>query len=359
MTVLATDAPAAVSVTADAWVATGLGDPTEVLQRQSVEVPAPGPGEVRVKVAAFCVNLNDTDVVRGRYAILPLAPPFTPGMESIGVVESAGQGAEHLVGQRIMGIPVLAHGGFAQYALVDAATTQVLPSWLSDADAAAVHYPYHLGWFALVDRARIQPGETLLVHAAAGGNGSAAVQLGKALGATVIATAGGPEKVEFARSLGADVVIDYLDGGFADAVNAATFGHGVDVAYDTVGGTVTTETFRCMGIHGRHLLVGYSQDIANDGAPVVTAPAVYGNFSLYGVCLVYVNDPLGLRQTLGFNWPARSEGQHAHAKLLTMLRSGAIRTVVTEEISFDDLPAAMERQENRQTMGRVVVHVPQ
>lgn len=346
-------------ISADSWVATDLGDPTKVLQRQRIEVREPGPGEVRIKVAAFCVNLNDTDVVRGRYAMLPLPPPFTPGMESVGVVESAGLGAEHLVGQRVMGIPVLAHGGFAQYAIVDAATTQIVPPWMSDANAAAMHYPFHLSWFALVDRARLQPGETLLVHAAAGGIGSAALQLGKALGATVIATAGGPEKVEFARSLGADVVIDYREGGFADAVNEATFGHGVDVAFDTVSGSVTTETFKCMGIHGRHLLVGYSEDIGNDGAPVPTQPAVYGNFSLCGVCLVYVNDPLGLRATLGFNWPARSEGQQAHRKLLSLLRSGQIRTVITDEISFDDLPAAMERQENRMTMGRVVVHVPQ
>lgn len=345
------------AVKAEAWVATALGDPTAVLERQIVEVRPPGQGEVRVKVSAFCVNLNDADVVRGRYAMMPLEPPFTPGMESVGVVESAGPGAEHLVGQRVMGIPALAHGGFAQYAVLDAATTQLVPSWMSDTDAAAMHYPFHLGWFSLVERARLQRGETLLVHAAAGGIGSAAVQLGKALGATVIATAGGPEKCDFVRSLGADVVVDYRDGGFADAVVEATFGYGVDVAFDTVGGSVTQETFRCMALHGRHLLAGYSQDIANDGALLSPQAAVYGNFSLVGVCLVYVNDPLATRALLGFNWPARSDGQVAHRKLLELLRAGTIRTVVTQEIGFDELPAAMERQERRETTGRVVVHV--
>lgn len=345
------------SVKAQAWVATALGDPTVVLEQQIVEVRPPGPGEVRVRVAAFCVNLNDTDVVRGRYAMMPLTPPFVPGMESVGLVESAGPGAEHLVGQRIIGIPALAQGGFAEYAIVDAATTQLVPSWMTDAEAAAMHYPFHLGWFALVERARLQPGETLLVHAAAGGVGSAVVQLGKALGATVIATAGGPEKVEFVRGLGADRVVDYRDGGFADAVVDATFGHGVDVAFDTVGGSVTTETFRCMGLHGRHLLAGYSQDIANDGAAISPHAAVYGNFSLCGVCLVYVNDPVGTRALFGFNWPARSEGQRAHKKILELMRAGTVRPTITQEIGFDELPAAMERQERRETMGRVVVRV--
>jgi NADPH2:quinone reductase len=341
----------------DAWVATALGDPTKVLARQEIEVRPPGPGEVRVEVSAFCVNLNDTDIVRGRWSVVALEPPFTPGMEAMGIVESAGQGAEHLVGRRIVGIPVGAHGGFAEYAVVDAASAMLVPSWLSDAEGAALHYPFHLGWFSLVERARLQAGEILLVHAGAGGVGSAVVQLGKALGATVIATAGGPEKVAFCRDLGADVVIDYRAGGFAEAVLEATFGAGVDVALDTVGGSVTIETFRCMGMNGRHLLVGYAEDITNDGAPLSPQAAIYGNFSLCGVCLAYTMDPLATRLTLGLNWPARSEGLKAHRRILELLRAGTVRTVVTSEVSFDELPEAMERQERRETMGRTVVRV--
>src|SRR5262245_60981500 len=195
------------SVEANAWVVTALGAPTEVMKQATISVPAPGPNEVRVAVDAFCLNLNDIDIIRGRYLTLPLEPPFTPGMESVGVVEAAGPGAEHLVGQRIVGIPTLAHGGYAEYAIVDAATAMELPSWLNDAEGAALHYPLHLGWFALHERARLQPGETLLVHAAAGGTGSGAVTIGKALGARVIATAGSDEKLEFCRALGADFVV--------------------------------------------------------------------------------------------------------------------------------------------------------
>src|ERR1700712_1875710 len=120
--------------------------------------------------------------------------------------------------------------------------------------------------------------------------------------------AGGPEKAAFCRELGADVVIDYTDGGFAEAVVEATFGAGVDVALDSVGGSVTTETFRCMGMHGRQLLVGYAEDITNDGALISPQAAIYGNFSLCGVCLAYSMDPLATRLTMGLNWSSRSEG---------------------------------------------------
>ncbi len=346
------------SVKADAWVATALGDPTRVLERQTVEVPAPGPNEVRVEVSTFCVNFNDTDIVRGRWSVVPLQPPFTPGMEAMGVVESAGPGAEHLVGRRIVGIPVGAHGGFATFSLVDATSAMLIPDWLSDEEGAALHYPFHLSWFSLVERARLEPGESLLVHAGAGGVGSAAIQVGKALGARVIATAGGPEKVEFCRSLGADVAIDYRADGFVDAVMDATFGAGVDVALDSVGGSVTPETFRCMGMHGRHLLVGYAEDIANDGALISPQPAIYGNFSLCGVCLAYAADPLATRMTMGLNWPSRTEGVEAHRRILELMQAGELHTVVTSTVSFDELPEAMERQERRETMGRTVVSLP-
>jgi NADPH:quinone reductase len=342
------------SIKADAWVATALGDPTKVLERQQVEVRPPGPGEVRVKVSTFCVNFNDTDIVRGKWSIVPLQPPFIPGMEAMGVVEAAGAGQEHLLGRRIVGIPTGASGGFAQYANVDAVSAMLIPDWLEDAQGAALHYPFHLSHFSLYERAELKSGETLLVHAGAGGVGSAAIQLGKARGAVVIATAGSAEKLDFCKELGADVVINYREGGFADKVMDATFGRGVDVALDSVGGDVTLETFRCMAMHGRILLVGYASDITNDGAALVVQPAIYGNFSLLGVCLAYAADPLQTRLTTGLNWPSRADGLVAHRQILELMQAGTVHTVVTGEVSFDDLPEAMERQERRETMGRIV-----
>jgi NADPH2:quinone reductase len=345
-------------VKADSWVVTAYGDPTAVMRRQEVEVAAPGANEIRVAVDAFCLNLNDIDIIRGRYATLMLEPPFVPGMESVGTVESAGPGAEHLAGLRVVGIPTLAHGGYATHALVDAATAMELPSWLSAADGAAMHYPFHLGWFALHERARLQPGETLLVHAAAGGTGSGALQIGKALGAKVIATAGSDDKVEFCRSLGADIAVNYRTTDFVQVAMEATYGHGVDVAFDAVGGDVTLETFKSMGFNGRHLIAGWSENITLEDAHYLTPRAMaYGNFSLCGVCLVYVNDPLGVRRTLGFNWPGRSDGQKAHAHLLELIRTGRITPTVGRRLTFDDIPAALEDMEQRRTMGRLVALV--
>lgn len=345
-------------VKADAWVATSLGDPTKVMERQPVEVPPPEPGEARIAVEAFCLNLNDVDVIRGRYTTLPLEPPFVPGMESVGVVESAGPDAAHLVGRRVVGIPVMAHGGYATYATIDAATALDIPSWMSSADGAAMHYPFHLGWFALHERARIQPGETLLVHAAAGGTGSGALQIGKALGARVIATAGSDEKLELCRELGADHVVNYRNDGWADEVVELTYGHGVDVAFDAVGGDTTLETFRCMGFNGRHLIAGWSEDIQmEDGTYITPRAMAYGNFSLCGVCLVYVTDPLGTRRTLGFNWPSRAEGQEAHRRILELVRTEQIRPVISQRLAFEDIPEGLEAMEQRKTTGRLVAEL--
>ncbi len=215
-----------------------------------------------------------------------------------------GAGAEHLLGQRIVGIPVMAHGGYATHAIVDAATAFGIPASMSSVDGAAMHYPFHLGWFALHERARLQPGETLLVHAGAGGTGSGAVQIGKALGAKVIATAGTDEKVEYCKGLGADHAINYRSGDFVAEIEELTYGRGVDVAFDAVGGDVTVQTFKCMGFNGRHLIAGWSENIQLEHASYFTPwPIAYGNFSICGVCLVYVSDPLGTRRTMGFNWP--------------------------------------------------------
>ncbi len=337
-------------------MATALGEPTDVLERQTVEVRAPGPNEVRVAVRAFCLNFNDIDIIKGRYTTLPLQPPFVPGMESVGVVESAGLGAEHLVGRRIVGIPVMAFGGYASYAIVDAATVLDLPDWVSDVDGAALHYPFHLGWFALRERGRLKPGETLLVHAAAGGTGSGALVLGKALGARVIATAGSDEKLELCRKLGADHVVNYRNSGWVDEVMDLTYGRGVDVAFDAVGGSVTTDTFRCMGFNGRHLMAGFAEDIAlEDGDYISPRPIAYGNFDVCGVCLVYVTDPLAVRRTLGFNWPARSEGLDAHVRILELMRTGRLQTVVGDNVAWDQLPQALARMAARETTGRLVV----
>jgi len=197
----------------------------------------------------------------------------------------------------------------------------------------------------------------VLVHAAAGGIGSAAVQLAVHAGARVIATAGSDEKVQFCRDLGADVAVNYRADNFADAVLDATGGRGVDVAFDTVGGAVTVDTFRCMAFNGRHLVVGFSGGIEAEDSGVIPRPILFGSFDFCGVILSYADDPLAVKRATGYNLPSRALGDTIHGHVLDLIRRGDCRAVVGREVEFDEIPAALEAFEGRATVGRVVAHV--
>src|SRR6478735_6442786 len=173
-----------------AWSVSTLGGPRDVLGPVDAPTPEPGPRQVLVRVRASAANFPDVLMCRGLYQIKPELP-FTPGAELCGEVEAVGsEVTRHTVGDRVLGLCSLPHGGFAEFALMDEHTTYAAPASLDDAQSAALFIGYQTGWFGLHRRARIQPGETLLVHAAAGGVGSAAVQLGKAAGARVIGVVG-------------------------------------------------------------------------------------------------------------------------------------------------------------------------
>lgn len=343
---------------AKAWIARRLGDPTEALELGEVTVAPPGPNEIRVEVRAFCLNFNDIDIIRGRYATIPAQPPFVPGMEVVGRVESAGTGAESRVGRRVVAIPNGALGGYASFAVAPAATALPVPERLSDAEAAAIHYPFHLGWLALFERAKLTRGETLLVHAAAGGIGSGVLQLGKVAGAYVIATAGTEEKLELCRSLGADLAVNYRTEDIVEATMEATHGRGVDVAFDTVGGQVTQQTFRCMAFNGRHIIAGFASGIEQEDEGALSPRAIcYGNFSLVGACHVYVDDPIEFRRMTGLNFSAKADGQRTHSEILRLQEQGRIRPVIGRELDFVEIPEALEAMARRETTGRLVTHV--
>ena len=256
----------------------------------------------------------------------------------------------------MVAVPSGAFGGYAELAIGPAAMAFEMPppSVLSDAAAAAIYFPFHLSWLALHERADLQAGETVLVHAAAGGIGSAAVQLAAQAGARVLATAGSPEKVEVCRSLGADVAIDYVADDFVDAVLEATKGRGVDVAFDSVGGVVTTKTFRCMAFNGRHLLVGFASGIEAEDEGIVPRPVLFGNFSLSGVCLAYVDDPSALKDVTGYNFPSHADGERIHAGVLDLIASDSVRPLVGREVAFEALPGALQSMADRHTIGRSV-----
>ena len=185
------------------------GPPGEVLEVRTVERPEPGPGEVRVKVGAASLNFNDIDRCRGNLVSVPTPPPFTLGMDVCGVVDAAGEGAEAWSGKRVVAITKNALGGIAEYAIADAISVFDAPPEFDDAEATAFVLTFQTSHLALFRRGRLRAGETLVVHSAASGLGTAGIQLGKAAGARVIAVAGGPEKAALCTALGADLVVDH------------------------------------------------------------------------------------------------------------------------------------------------------
>ncbi|KFG05549.1 MULTISPECIES: NADPH:quinone oxidoreductase family protein [Streptomyces] len=313
-----------------AWQVHENGEPGEVMRLQDVERPTPGDGQVLLKVRAANVNFPDALMCRGHYQVRPPLP-FTPGVEICGETED---------GRRVIANPVLPHGGFAEYAVADAAALLPAPEALDDAEVAALHIGYQTAWFALHRRARLEAGETLLVHAAAGGVGSAAVQLGKAAGATVIGVVGGADKAVVARELGCDVVVDRRSEDVVSAVKAATGGRGADVIYDPVGGDAYTQSTKVVAFEGRIVVVGFA-------GGTIPSPglnhALVKNYSI-----------LGLHWGL-YNTKNPKLVQHCHEQLTELAARGVVRPLVSERTPLDGAAAAVQRVADGVTTGRVVV----
>lgn len=227
-----------------------LGDPEHLVLRE-VASPTPGPGEVKVALRARGVSFVDVLMIAGQYQV-QRELPFIPGSEAAGVVVETGPGVQHIT----PGDRVLVPGGFADEVIVPATRVTPLPATVSFETAAAFRSNYATAYYGL-QRGRLQAGEVLLVHGAAGGVGLAAVDVGKLLGATVIATASTDEKLAVCKQMGADHVIDYTKG-FRDQVKALTADRGADVIYDPVGGDVFDESLRCVAPFGRLLIVGFT-----------------------------------------------------------------------------------------------------
>lgn len=333
------------------------GEPDEVLAVKEVEIPEPGAGEVRIRVAAAALNHNDLARCRGTLVSVAKDPPFTIGMDLCGVVESAGDGAEEWVGRRVVAVSRDALGGIAEYAVAPAAGVFDAPEGLDDVEAAAFLLPFHTTHLALHRRGGLQADETLLVTAAAGGLGTAAIQLGAAAGARVIAAVGSERKAEVCRTLGADdvVVLDGTD--LADAVLDLTDDRGANVVCDLVGGDLVAPSWRCTAREGRYLAVGFTDDDQNGmtGRPVRMAGI--GNFSIVGVMCAWVEDlDPGMRR-FGFNPFGRADGEQVHAELCELVASGAIRPHVGRVVSMGDAGAALMDHAARRTVGRTVVTV--
>src|SRR5580658_10408678 len=315
---------------------TAHGRPGEVLALRNVERPEPGPGEVRVKVGAASLNFNDIDRCWGRLVSVPTPPPFTLGMDVCGVVDAAGVGAGSWVGKRVVAITKTALGGIAEYAIAPAVSVFDAPNQLDDAEAAGFVLSFQTSHLALFRRGRLRRGETLVVHAAASGLGTAGIQLGKAVGARVIAVAGGPAKGALCASLGADVVIDHTADDFVESVLAATDDAGADVVYDLSGGDVTERSWRCTTHGGRYLAVGFADDTESGMTGRPLRMACIGNIDIVCVMLAWVDkvDP-GMRR-FGFNPYGRDVADEVHTDLLRLAAAGKIRPVVGRRVTMEE-----------------------
>ncbi|MEU9242375.1 NADPH:quinone oxidoreductase family protein [Streptomyces shenzhenensis] len=313
-----------------AWQVHENGEPSEVMRLQEVERPTPGDGQVLLRVRAANINFPDVLMCRGHYQVRPPLP-FTPGVEICGETED---------GRRVIANPALPYGGFAEYAVADAAALLPAPDALDDAEAAALHIGYQTGWFGLHRRAALQAGETLLVHAAAGGVGSAAVQLGKAAGATVIGVVGGADKAAVAREQGCDVVIDRRAEDVVAAVKEATGGRGADVIYDPVGGDAYTQSAKVVAFEGRIVVVGFASGTIPSPA---LNHALVKNYSI-----------------LGLHWGLYATKNpklilHCHQQLTELAAKGAIKPLVSERVPLSEAAAAVQRVGDGVTTGRVTV----
>jgi NADPH2:quinone reductase len=316
-----------------------VGEPSSALRLADVPALEVAPRQVRVRVLAAPAQFPDVLLCRGEYQVRPELP-FTPGVEACGEVLAVGAEVSGLtIGDRVVGTCVLPYGSFAEEALMEAAVTFPAPDGLYDAEAAGFVIAYQTGWFALHERARLQAGETLLVHAAAGGVGTAAVQLGRAAGARVVAVVSSPEKGEVARRCGADVVIDRHTDDVVAVVKQVTGGRGADVVFDPVGGEAYAQSAKCVAFEGRIVVVGFA------GGTMPAPPlghALVKNYSILGL-------HWGLYAQLD---PARVRA--AHDELVRLVAMGAIAPVVGERVSFDGLPAGVQRLADGTTVGRVV-----
>lgn len=320
------------------WRVTELGDPRTALALVEVDEPRAGEDEVVVGVEAAALNFFDILLCRGEYQEKPELP-FTPGAEVAGTVLEAGKGSGYSGGERVIAMPPLPRGGLAERAAVPSGAVLPAPDEMPADKAAAMHITYQTAHFGLHRRAALGEGETVLVHAGAGGVGSAAIQLARAAGARVVATAGGPEKVEVCRGLGAEVALDYREEDVVAAVKELTGGRGADVIFDPVGGDVFDASRRCVAFEGRIVVVGFA------GGRIAEAPtnhALVKNYSILGL-------HWGLYNRVMPDLPRR-----VHGELCRLYAAGDIDPLVYETVPFEEVPGALERLGSRKTYGKLL-----
>lgn len=310
----------------------------EALRWKELPTPTPAANEVLIRIEAASLNFPDVLIVQNKYQMKP-ALPFVPGSEYAGRIEAVGKDVADLkIGQAVACLS--GTGGFGTHTVAPAHLCLPLPSEFDPVDAAAFIMIYATSYHALIDRAQLQPSDTVFVMGAAGGVGSSAIQIAKAVGATVIAAASNQEKCHFCLQLGADHAINYGDNNFRDKLKELTNGKGPDVIYDPVGGEFTEPAFRSIAWRGRYLVVGFAS------GPIPALP---------------LNLPLLKGASLmGVFWGDFAKREPANnAKMMQTLihwyQQKKIKPPIDCTMPMHELPAAYERMNSRAVMGKLVM----
>ena len=321
-----------------AWQIAELGDPWT--QLKIMDVPSPEITNDVVRVAVEATDLNFADILQcqGTYQV-KVDPPFTPGMGTVGRVLEAPDSAGIEVGQRVVGPTVAGVGGYAEESLVLVEQATLISDEVDPVDAVAMHVTYGTAWFGLHLRGQLKPGETMLVLAAAGGVGAAALELAKLHGCWVIAAAGGEQKVAACQAMGADEVVDYDNEDLYERVMSLTEGRGVDVVYDPVGGQYFDIARRLVAWEGRLLIIGFAS------GTIPSAPmnhALVKNYTIVGVHMG------------GYRQKDPQPFKTCYDTLYDMLVQGQIHPLVDRLVGFDALPQALLDLSERRSKGRIV-----
>ena len=310
----------------------------DALTWKELPTPTPSAGEVLVEIHAASLNFPDLLIVQNKYQMKP-ALPFVPGSEYAGVVQALGDGVNHLkVGQPVACLS--GTGGFATHTLAPAALCMPLPAGFPMVDAAAFIMIYATSHHALVDRAQLKAGETVLILGAAGGVGTSAIQIAKACGARVIAAASSDDKCALCTSIGADATINYTSSNLREAVKTLTAGKGPDVIYDPVGGDYSEQAFRSIGWRGRYLVVGFA------AGPIPSLPLNLALLKGASIVGVFWGD---------FSKREPKANAAMMAELAQWYGQGKIKPVIDRTMPMAELKAAFAHMGSRGVKGKLVM----
>ncbi|MBM7707172.1 NADPH2:quinone reductase [Chryseomicrobium aureum] len=324
-----------------AWQIVQHGDPKDALRLATLERPKLERGQIRVKVNAAALNFFDILQCQGTYQEKHTFP-FTPGAEIAGQIIEVTEASELSIGTFVIATPLLPNGGLSEEIVVHETEVFTIPDDFDLQKAAAMFITYQTAYYALHHLGNIEPNDVLLVHAGSGGVGSAAIQLGKAAGATVIATAGTDEKTQVCTQLGADYSINYQTTNFAEEVNKITQGKGADIIFDPVGGSTFDLSRKCIAFEGKILLIGFAGGKISD-AP--TNHVLIKNYSLVGVHWGYMR-----KKT-----PDRVG--EIHNQLIQLVKEKKINPLIYRSYSFDEVVQALDELGDRKTYGKLIITI--